>query len=174
MFCCFLVCGFFFFEFDSVKEHDESWAKAAHSHLNPHSWPSVCFLQDKDFADIGKLCWLCEKLMDCSWSQCRFHVTPALGPSKMSSYLLSASPYRHQQQIDPYEFSLATLTAWMHYSFSDLHLPAAKGFYGVHGVGGQPVTFLVSFEALWISGLVFHIFLPLSWQAFPRIAAECK
>lgn len=58
---CYVVsCFVGFFEFDSVKEHYESCAKAAHSNLNPLSWPSIFFLQDKDFAEAGKLSWLCE------------------------------------------------------------------------------------------------------------------
>lgn len=49
-----------FFELDSVKENYESCAKAAHSNLNPYSWPSISVLQDKDFAEAGKLSRLCE------------------------------------------------------------------------------------------------------------------
>lgn len=59
MFRSFLVYGSFGVWFSKGPDNDQSWARAAHHSLYPSSQKRVCFLQDKGFAEAGKLHQLC-------------------------------------------------------------------------------------------------------------------
>lgn len=169
MFHSFLVYGSFGVWFSKGPDNDQSWARTAHHSLYPSSQTRVCFLQDKGFAEAGKLHQLC-----------------ASSPVWIL-YTLGAHPTvpQHLAHQRYYLSSLLCNNLWtlaqhksMQVVSNDVNSTNALFIFRPSLATCHRVLWFAwgSETSLWIFGAYFpfRLLLPLLWQAFPRMAAEWK